>query len=116
MIDVPSGKVNFLARPSLRDSCSVTRNVGPCLLEVDAGDRGGTAMVAAFDSRTVEDDAVGGVLGEDLAFQDSPVFEREMEDVAERSLRHGIKPYDRCRSVQAFEDVPDAPEVAMTTV
>ena len=116
MIDVPTGKVNFPARRRCEIRALLTRSVGPCLLEVGASDWSGTAMVAALDSRAVEDGAVGGVLGEDLAFQDSPVFEREMEDVAERSLRHGIKPYDRCRSLQALQDVPDAPEVAMTTV
>ena len=105
MIDVPTGKVNFLRR--LADSP---------FLEIGARDWSGAAMVAALDAGAVEDGAVGGVLDEDLAFQDSAVFEREMEDVAERGLRHGVKPYDCCRPVQTLQDVADAPEDAMTTV
>lgn len=72
-------------------------------------------MMAAFDARAVEDGAVGRVFVQHLTFEDAAVFEREMEDIPLRRVRHRIEPHDR-RPADLLQTVADATKVAMTTM
>lgn len=73
-------------------------------------------MVAPFAARAVDDGAVSRVIVHYLTFEDAAVFEREMEDISLRRVRHWIEPHDRRRGIEILQAVTHAPQVAMTTV
>lgn len=92
------------------------RETGGLFLQVRAGDGGGASMLAAFHPRSVEDGAVSRVFVQNLAFEDAAVFEREMEDVPLRRIRHRIELYNRRHSIQGPQAVTHATQVAVTTM
>lgn len=73
-------------------------------------------MVAPFDARAVEDGAISRVLVQNLTFQDAAIFEREVEDVPLRRIRHRIELHDRRHTVQRLQAVTHATQVAVTTM
>jgi Ca-activated chloride channel family protein len=73
-------------------------------------------MVAAFDPGTVDDGAIRRVVDEHLALENPAILEREMEYVSLRRVRHGIKPYDGRRFLEALKGVTHTSEIAMPTM
>jgi hypothetical protein len=73
-------------------------------------------MVATLDARAIEDRAAGRVFVQNLTFEDATVFEREMEDVPVRRIRHRIELYNRRHAIQGLQPVTHATEIAVTTV
>ena len=73
-------------------------------------------MVAAFGARAVEHSAIRCVLVENLALQDTPVLQGQMEDIPLRRVRHGVEPHDCPLAAQILQAVPDAAQVSMTAV
>ena len=71
-------------------------------------------MVAAFGARAVEYCAMRCGLFENLALEDTPVLQGEMEDIPLRRVRHGVEPHDCSLSAQILKAVPDAAQVSMT--
>ena len=71
-------------------------------------------MVAAFDAGAVDHSAIGCVLVEDLALEDTAVLQGEMEDIALRRVRHGVEPHDCPLPIQVLQAVSDAAQVSMT--
>ena len=72
--------------------------------------------MAAFGARAVEHSAIRCVLVENLALQDTPVLQGQMEDIPLRRVRHGVEPHDCPLSAQILQAVPDAAQVSMTAV
>ena len=73
-------------------------------------------MVAALDAWAVEDGAVSLGLVQNLTFEDAAVFEREVEDIPVRRIRHRIELYNRHYAVQGLKPVTHATKIAVTTV
>ena len=71
-------------------------------------------MMAAFGAGTVDHSAIGCVLVEHLALEDTAVLQGEMEDVALRRVRHGVEPNDCALSTEVLQAVADAAQVSMT--
>ena len=71
-------------------------------------------MVAAFGAGAVEYSAIGCVILENLALEDTAVLQGEMEDIALRRVRHGVEPHDCSLSTQVLQAVSDAAQVSMT--
>jgi hypothetical protein len=71
-------------------------------------------MVAAFGARSVEYCAIRCGLLENLALEDLPVLQGEMEDIPLRRVRHGVEPHDCSLSIQMLQAVSDAAQVSMT--
>ena len=73
-------------------------------------------MVTTLESGAVEHGAIRCVTVEDLTLEDAAILQSEMKDIPLRSVRHGVEPHHRSFSTQSLQAVPDATEVAMTTV
>jgi hypothetical protein len=71
--------------------------------------------MASFYARAVEHGAVH-VAAENLALENTTVFERKVEHVPLRSVGHWIEPYDGRLIVDVLNHVAHTAEVAMTTV
>ena len=72
--------------------------------------------MAPFHSWTIEYRTVRRVLIEHLAFEDSPVFERQVKHVAARGIGHPIELHDGRCGVEALDAVSHAAHIAMATM
>ena len=73
-------------------------------------------MVAPFDARAVEDGAISRVFVQNLTFEDAAIFEREVEDVPLRRIRHRIELHNCRHSIQGLQPVTHATQVPVTTM
>jgi hypothetical protein len=73
-------------------------------------------MMAPFDPWAIEHSAVRRVLLQNLALEDTPIFQRQVKYVSVRGIGHRIKPYDGGRILKALQGVAHAPQIAMTTM
>ena len=84
-------------------------------LQKTASGGGRAAMMPAFYSRAVQNDARRRVLVHDLALENSPVLDGQMKHVSLSGIWHRIKSYDRSRT-GVLHPVPHAPQVSVATV
>jgi hypothetical protein len=72
--------------------------------------------MAALDAWAIEDCVVSRVFVHNLTFEDATIFEREVEDVPVRRIRHRIELYNGRHAVQGLQPVTHATKIAVTTV
>jgi hypothetical protein len=73
-------------------------------------------MVTSLDARAVEDGAISRIFVQNLTFEDAAIFEREVEDVPLRCIRHRIELHNCRPTIQGLQPVTHATQVAMTTM
>jgi hypothetical protein len=73
-------------------------------------------MVAPLAAGAVEHGAKRRAPVEDLALEDAAILQGKMKDIPLRGVRHGVKPHDCSLFTQSLQAVPDAAQVAVTTV
>jgi hypothetical protein len=73
-------------------------------------------MMTAFDTGTVQDGTVRGVLVNELALENAAVFKRQVEDVPVSRVGHRIQPNDSRLALPVLNEVAHASEIAMAAI